>query len=70
MTDEIAARLALINHYCPADAALLLPLLADCAQRAAGVTAFAARHFPPTLLSANAWVSPLHPPVTPDTEGC
>ncbi|WP_413738274.1 hypothetical protein ACL2XP_08485 [Sodalis sp. RH21] len=62
MNDEIAARLALINLYTPADAALLLPLLGDCAQRAAGVAAYGARHFPPALLPATAWVSPLHPP--------
>jgi len=61
MNDLIAARLALISHATPTDGALLLPLLDDCGLRAAGVTAFAAGYFPPSLLPATAWVSPLHP---------
>lgn len=61
MIDPIALRLALIQRHCVADADELLPLLSDCEARAAGVSAFAAAHFPPTLLPATAWVSALQP---------
>jgi len=63
MKEVIALRLALIQRCCQADAADLEHQLADCETRAAGVSAYAARHFAPTLLPANAWVSPLHPPL-------
>lgn len=61
--DMIALRLALIQRHCAADAAELQHLLTDCEARAAGVCAFAAEHFAPTLLPANAWVSALQPPL-------
>lgn len=61
--DAIALRLALIQRHCAADAAELEHLLTDCEARAAGVTAFAAQYFSPTLLLANAWVSALQPPL-------
>ncbi|WP_034916738.1 hypothetical protein [Erwinia sp. 9145] len=63
MIDPIALRLALIQRHCAAGAAELQHLLTDCETRAAGVSAFAAQHFPPTLLPANAWVSALQPPL-------
>ncbi|EJL93765.1 hypothetical protein [Pantoea sp. GM01] len=61
--ESIALRLALIQRHCAADAAELQHLLTDCEARAAGVSAFAAQHFSPTLLPALAWVSALQPPL-------
>lgn len=63
MNDAIALRLALIQRHCAADAAELGHLLTDCEARAAGISAFAAQHFAPVLLPANAWVSALQPPL-------
>jgi hypothetical protein len=61
--DALTLRLALIQRHCAADAVELEHLLTDCEARAAGVSAFAAQHFAPTLLPANAWVSALQPPL-------
>lgn len=64
MNDELTMRFSMIRRYCNADAGALHPLLTDIAACAQGVTALAASHFPPQLLPATAWISPLQAAVT------
>lgn len=62
---ESTVRLQMIQQLTPLEPALITPVMADCVNRASSLLAFATQHFPPELLPATAWISPIHPPLQP-----